>query len=268
MIPSVFRNVARFARGSSLGSSVMRGRFASSLVSKFEGSVEKLPMREAVKYSAIKNGKWTATELKTKVDAHANGMLDIGIKAGDTIGVWMGECPERHVSLLAAAKMGLKVADIDTSISTVPQLRQALALAKAKAIIFHPITDAQNCLMLLRKSIPELFYYEDEYGQFFHSKHFPELQYFIQTGFDQEVGCLNYKYVKLPNPMVSAVAETAAATTDETPLYFKISGSGGAEVSAGPVLSHAAVEKADAWPFLKKLHNLEYFEVSSPSLTG
>ena len=196
---------------------------------------------------------------QTKVDAHANGLLDIGIKSGDTIGLWMDECPERHVTLLAAAKAGLKVADIDTSISTVPQLREALSLAKCKALVFHPITPSQNCLLLLRKSIPELYYFEDEYGQFFHSKHFPELKYFIQTGYDQEVGCLNYKYVKLPSPIESAVARTAAATKDETPLYFKISG--GAKVSAGSVQSHSAVEKADVWPFMKKLHNLEYFEI-------
>ena len=50
--------------------------------------------------------------LQTKVDAHANGLLDIGINSGDTIGIWMDECPERHVSLLACAKAGLKVADI------------------------------------------------------------------------------------------------------------------------------------------------------------
>ena len=46
------------------------------------------------------------------MDAHANGLLDIGINSGDTIGIWMDECPERHVSLLACAKAGLKVADI------------------------------------------------------------------------------------------------------------------------------------------------------------
>ena len=29
---------------------------------------------------------------------------------------------------------------------------------------------------------------DDTAGQFFHSKHFPSLTYFIQTGFDAEVG--------------------------------------------------------------------------------
>ena len=37
---------------------------ASGLLTKYEASIEQLPMREAVKYNSIKNGKWTATELK------------------------------------------------------------------------------------------------------------------------------------------------------------------------------------------------------------
>ena len=50
-----------------MGISAMRARMASSLVTKFEESVEKLPMREAIRYTAIKNGKWTATELKVRI---------------------------------------------------------------------------------------------------------------------------------------------------------------------------------------------------------
>lgn len=234
---------------------------ASSLVSKFEESVEKLPMREAVRYTSIQNGKWTATELKSKIDAHANGLLDIGVTSGDTIAVWLNECPERHVTLLAAAKAGLKVADMDCdSITTVPQLREALALAKCKVIVFHPTTETHSHLMLLRKAIPEFYHWEDEYGQWFHSKHFPELKFFIQTGFDQENGCLNYKYIKLPaNAYSSLVDGTAASTKDDTPLYFKITG--GDKVLASSVSTHAGVLKDGTWPFLPKFIANEYFEV-------
>lgn len=262
---STMRNTAMKMIRTTTSSSVLPMAFnkrfmASALLTKFEASVEQLPMREAVKYTSIKNGKWTATELKTKVDAHANGLLDIGINSGDTIGIWMDECPERHVSLLACAKAGLKVADIDTSICTVPAIREALALAKCNAIIFHPVTEKMNSLLLLRKAIPELYYYEDEYGQFFHSKHFPELKFFIQTGFDKECGCLNYKYVKLPNPVNSMCDVTMAATKDDTPLYFKITGSG-EKATAGALMTHGAVAKEGTWPFFDKLTKNEYFEV-------
>ena len=99
-----------------------------------------------------------------------------------------------------------------------------------------------------------------QYGQFFHSKHFPELKFFIQTGFDKESGCLNYKYVKLPNPVENMCDNTMASTKDDTPLYFKITGNDD-KVTAGTIMTHGAVAKEGTWPFVDKLIKNEYFEI-------
>ncbi len=57
--------MVRTTTSSSVLPMALNKRFmASALLTKFEASVEQLPMREAVKYTSIKNGKWTATELK------------------------------------------------------------------------------------------------------------------------------------------------------------------------------------------------------------
>lgn len=166
----------------------------------------------------------------------------------------------QHVTLLAAAKAGYKVADMDTNLRTVAQVREALKLAECKAILFHPMTETQDNLLLLRKSIPELFYFDDTCTeQMFHSKYFPKLKYFISTGFDQEVGCLNYKYMKLPDPTTSYVDLAAEKTADATPLYFKIGVQDGA-VKAGPVLTHGQVLKDSNWLFASKLIAREYVE--------
>lgn len=95
------------------------------------------------------------------VENHANAYLDIGIKAGDTIAVWFPESPEKHVELLAAAKIGAKVVDLDYGINNVNQVRDALRLAKARMIVFNPNKEGsgnENKLMLLRKAIPEFYY--------------------------------------------------------------------------------------------------------------
>jgi hypothetical protein len=73
--------------------------------------------------------------------------------------------PLQHVTLLAAAKSGYKIADIDPNICSVGQMRDALKLANCKAIVFHPITDTQDNLLLLRKSIPELYHFDDTEAQ-------------------------------------------------------------------------------------------------------
>ncbi len=59
--------------------------------------------------------------------------------------------------MIAASKIGLQIVDIDPAISSVDDLRQALSLAKCKAIIFDPVTESQNNLLMLRKAIPEFY---------------------------------------------------------------------------------------------------------------
>ena len=56
-------------------------------------------------------------------------------------------------------------------------------------------------------------------GQEFHSKHFPELKYFIHTGFDVEFGCLTYKSLFLKDPMVNHIDNIASTLTDNLPIY-------------------------------------------------
>ena len=105
------------------------------------------------------------------------------------------------------------MAELDPAIDNVADLRNALKLANCKAIFFDPVTETQDNLLLLRKAIPEFYeckthqFYrhsfshihhilsvsdvdDDSHGQFFHSKYYPTLKYFVQTGFDNELGTL------------------------------------------------------------------------------
>ena len=69
-------------------------RLASTLVSQFEDSVQRLPMREAVRY--VKgNMKWTAADVKMYVDGHANALIDHGFVAGETMAIWLPESAEK-----------------------------------------------------------------------------------------------------------------------------------------------------------------------------
>eukprot|EP01041_Mallomonas_annulata_P010748 gene10748-22457_t len=174
--------VGAFCRRSIVNSNV---RFSSRMVTMLDDMVQNSPMREAVRYTN-KNMKWSAGDLKKQIEAHANALIEYGFTNGENVALWHKDGAEKHVTFLAAAKIGLKVVDIDTSINTVPDLRQALSIANCKAIVFEPQTDTTDNLLLLRKAIPEFFFYDDTYGQPFHSKHFPKLEMFIHTGFDLE----------------------------------------------------------------------------------
>lgn len=176
--------------------------------------------------------------------------------------MWLPESAEKHVTLIAAAQIGLTVVDFGTSVQTVEDLRQSLALSKCKAIFFEPQSETNNNLLLLRKAIPEFFYYDDTYGQMFHSKHFPHLKYFVHTGFDVEMGCLNYKSLFLPNPTTNYVDATIAALNDETPAYVKLAKAADNKIKVGPTITQSKLLDESAFAFAKKLVNKEYFETA------
>lgn len=184
----------------------------------------------------------------------------------------------QHVTLVAAAKAGLKVVDIDTSITDINDIRKSLSLANAKAIYFKPEHGEHNYLKLLRKSIPEFFDCrlihlliphsfrfsctdDDSRGQFFHSKYFPSLKFFIHLGFDNEVGCLNFKELFLRHPTTNYVHAVSANTSDETPVYSQIlKGANGVELSA--FVAHGHVLETANWSFANKIVNKQYFETA------
>eukprot|EP01035_Chromulina_nebulosa_P018614 gene18614-24345_t len=217
-------------------------------------------MREAAFYKA-KNLKWTAEYFKSIVDAHANAILDLDIIPTDKIAIWLPDKAEKHVALLAAVHSGVTVIDVDQdAIQTVEDLRQFLKIAKCRAIYFDVTTSSLSCINLLRKAIPEFFYYDDTKGQYFHSKHFPELKYFIHTGFDLEMGCINFKNLYITDPLLkNNLAIVADEITDDTPAYAKaIKGSNGWEI--GPIVTHKSLGDIPSFYFAKNLIQQEYFE--------
>jgi hypothetical protein len=59
--------------------------------------------------------------------------------------------------MVAAAKAGFKVVDIDVNITDVVSIREFLRASEAKAIYFLPTYNDVNYTNLLRKAIPEFF---------------------------------------------------------------------------------------------------------------
>jgi acyl-CoA synthetase (AMP-forming)/AMP-acid ligase II len=234
-------------------------RYASSLVTKFDTSISDLPLREAVRYTE-KNMKWTAKEFQRQAESHANALINLNlVKAGDIIAVWLPDSAEKHVAMIAAAKMGVEVFDIDLSISTVEELRACLTASNCKMIYFDPMDENQNKLEMMRKAIPEFYEYDDSDGQRFHSKHFRNLTYFIHTGFDIECGALNYRRIFLPHPQKNFVSLLAPGLSDDAPLYTYIAKAIGG-IQVGPTSTHASALDLKPWSFASNFIRKQYFE--------
>lgn len=234
-------------------------RAASSLVSNFDKSVASLPHREAVRYKD-KNIKWTASNVNQLVEGHANVLLEpeYQFSPGTCVIHWMPEGREKQITSLAAAKMGLKVFDMDIAIDTVTDVRACLEAADCRMIVFDPEDDR---LQLLRKAIPEFYHYNDSNGQWFHSKYYPNLKFFLQTGFDIEMGCLNLKRWMQPAPLTSPELEQRVqGLTDDMPLYRKAT-KDASGLNMSPWYTHADVEKQKQFILADKLTHKEYFEM-------
>lgn len=234
-------------------------RGVSSLITKFEKAVADLPHREAIRYKD-KNIKWTASNIDQLVDGHANVMLepDYQFTPGTCLIHWMPDGREKHITSMAAAKLGLKIFDMDTAIDSVQHIRACLAEADCRMIVFDPENDRLN---LLRKAIPEFYHYNDSNGQWFHSKYYPNLKFFLHTGFDIEMGCLNLKRWMQPTPVKTVELEQRIQSlTDDMPLYRRATVVD-ASLKFSPWMSHADVEKQKQFVIADKLIQKEYFEM-------
>ena len=63
--------------------------------------------------SRHQNERFTYQQLLTEVDSVAGGLLDLGLVAGDRIGVWSSNCTEWVLLQLAAARAGLVLVNVN-----------------------------------------------------------------------------------------------------------------------------------------------------------
>ena len=245
-------------------------RHNSTVLKSLTTAFNEHPMKEAARYTK-KNDRWTFGKFDTISDDHANALFDMGLRTGDRVAIWLDESAEKHMVTITAAKLGLSVIDFGSEVNTLSDLRQGLALADCHSIYFEPSNATQNKLTLLRKAIPEFFYYDDTMGQEFHSKHFKKLKHFIHTGFDVEMGCLQLQDMFLPQ---SADALTSTMTpmemsnnykahvklSDATPFYAKLQrGDSGLKLSN--FATHGSIISEKQIPFVNNLASKVYFEV-------
>lgn len=165
--------------------------------------------------------------------------------------------------MLAAAKAGFKVVDIDLSIKTVAETRQVLSQAPVKILYFKAEHGDTNYLTLLRKSIPEFFHYNDAGGQLFHSKYFPTLRYFVHMGLENEVGALNFSELLTPDSDLHLLEEASETANDNTPLYSQVTKTAEGGIKLSQVHSQAQALALPAWSFAKKLGEGTYYEVDN-----
>ncbi len=121
------------------------------------------------------------------MDTLAKGLLDIGIKKGDNVGVWAKNVPEWLTFMFACAKIGAPLVTINTAYQKT-ELEYVLKQSDMKAIALTDGFRDNSYINILYDLVPEL---KTQARGNLHSKKFPKLKDIIYIGQRKHRGMYN-----------------------------------------------------------------------------
>src|SRR3984893_14923909 len=134
--------------------------------------------------------RWTYSELKSRSDAFASGLLSLGLEPGDRIGIWAPNCAEWTIVQFATAKAGLILVNINPAYR-LSELEHVLRAVGCRALITAARFKTSDYVAMIRELIPELGNASDELK----SSRLPELRHVISIGGGSYAGCLAFDRV-------------------------------------------------------------------------
>ena len=103
--------------------------------------------------SRHQNQRFTYQQLLTEVDHVAGGLLDLGLTAGDRIGIWSSNCTEWVLLQLAAARAGLVLVNVNPAYRS-HELGYVLRKSGMKALFLWPHDARANYREILGEARP------------------------------------------------------------------------------------------------------------------
>lgn len=137
------------------------------------------------------NIRWTYKNLQERVDAFACGLLALGLKPGDRLGIWSPNNAEWVVAQFASAKIGVILVTINPVYRT-SELSYALREVGCKALVAATEFKGSRYFEMLRELAPELDHCPP--GQLC-SNSLPDLEVVIQIGGPLERGAIAFDQV-------------------------------------------------------------------------
>src|ERR687887_2272068 len=106
--------------------------------------------REAL---AFQGRRWTFADLHARVDAVAKGLLELGIKRGDKVALWMVNRPEWIDAMFAIMKIGAVLVPVNTRFRT-EDLAYVLGQSDASSLIIAERSGPVDYLGMVRRLAP------------------------------------------------------------------------------------------------------------------
>jgi fatty-acyl-CoA synthase len=132
--------------------------------------------------------RWTYRQFRDEANKVAAGLIALGLKPGDRIGIWSQNNAEWVLTQFATAKAGLILVNINPAYRT-HELEYALNKAGCKALILASSFKSSDYIAMIRDVAPELDHAEP--GRLDAHK-VPSLRTVIRMGADRTPGMLNF----------------------------------------------------------------------------
>lgn len=120
----------------------------------FDDIVAKAPNREVL-ISRHQNTRYTYADLQREANRMASGLLAIGLRPGDRVGIWSHNNAEWLITQIATAKAGIVLVNINPAYR-IAELEYALNKVECKALITMTAFKTSNYLEMIRNLAPEL----------------------------------------------------------------------------------------------------------------
>jgi fatty-acyl-CoA synthase len=156
----------------------------------FDDTAQRFALRDAL-IVPLQQVRWSYAELKHRVDLLAAGLLSLGLKPGDRIGIWAPNCSEWAVTQFACAKAGLILVNINPAYR-LSELEFCLKKVGCRALIAAERLKNSDYLSMLRALAPEL---DSCAVNNLTSARLPQLKLVIRLGRTRTAGCLNFEDV-------------------------------------------------------------------------
>src|SRR4051794_32367973 len=132
--------------------------------------------------------RWTYAQFRDEVNRVAAGLIALGLKPGDRIGIWSQNNSEWVLTQFATAKAGLILVNINPAYRT-HELEYALNKVGCKALILAPSYKTSDYIGMLRTIAPEVD--RCQAGRL-DSHKVPSLRTVIRMGSEKTPGMLNF----------------------------------------------------------------------------
>src|SRR5450432_4300068 len=178
--------------------------------------------------------RWTYADLKTRSDRFAAGLLRLGLKPGDRVGIWSPNCAEWTVAQFATAKAGLVLVNVNPAYR-IGELEHVLRAVQCRALISAVRFKSSDYLGMLNALVPELAENRDVLD----SARLPALRHVITIGGDAHSGCTPFDDIStLADEKTLRQLEEIAATIDPRSAVNIQFTSGTTGLPKGATLSH------------------------------